>query len=218
MGRDINLKKAEELRLKGNKCMDAKNYAEALLHYTHGIKMDTTSAKLYANRSLAFLKLQQYYYAIEDAKQTIDLDANWFKGYLRQASVEFECGLYKEAVKSYHLALQFMNEQNCNKCEKYEQEINSSLKRSLDNMTKQMAFDYQIPWIGAAIGLVAGMALITWDYVSNYSNPWIKHPILKLMIIGFVSMIFFLLSRMQRNYTKTYRETLLKPPLDLFKE
>ena len=214
----MNAKKAEDLRLKGNKCMSDKNYAEALLHYTHGIKLDSTSVKLYANRSLAFLKLQQYYYAIEDAKETIKLDPNWFKGYLRRASVQFECGLYEEAIKSYHLALEFINEENCSNCHKFEEEMNSSLKKSLENMGKQMALDYQIPWIGAAIGLVAGMALITWDYVTNYSDPWIRHPILKLLIIGFVSIIFFFTAKVQRSYTKSYKETLLKPPLDLFKD
>ena len=214
----MNVKKAEELRIKGNKCMSDKNYAEALLHYTHGIKLDSTSIKMYANRSLAFLRLQQYYYAIEDAKQTIDLDPNWFKGYLRRGSVQFECGLYEEAIKSYHLALQFINEENCSKFDQYERDINQSLKKSIDNMQRQLALDYQIPWISAAVGLVAGMALITWDYVSNYSDPFVRHPILKLVVIAFVALIFFYLAKVQKNYTKSYRETLLKPPLDLFNE
>jgi len=211
----MSAKKAEDLRLRGNACVGDKKYAEALLHYTHAIKEDNRSAKLFCNRSLAFLRLQQYYYAIEDAKQTIDLDTNWFKGYFRRAEVLYECGLYEEALKSYHLALHFLSEQNTNHFDKNEDIINNAIKRSLNNLQKQRAYDYQIPWVGAAIGLVAGMALITWDYVSNYASPVVRHPILKLMVIGIVAIVFFYLAKWQRSYTKSYRETLLKPPLDL---
>ena len=212
----MNEKKAEELRLKGNKCVNNKSWAEALLHYSHAIKLHSSSAKLFCNRSLAFLKLQQYYYAIEDAKQTIDLDQNWFKGYFRRGEVEYECGLYEEALKSYHLALHFLRDGDENS--KNEHQINAAIKRSMDCLSKQRTHDYQIPWIGAALGLVAGMALITWDYVSHYAHPIVRHPILKLFIIAIVSLIFFLLAKWQRSYTKNYRQTLLKPPLDLFNQ
>lgn len=214
----MNSKKAQELRQLGNECMTNKKYAEALLHYTHGIKLDPRSSKMLANRSLAFLKLDQYYYAMEDAKQTIDLEPKWFKGYLRRASVQFQCGLYDEAIKSYNMALHFLDNQSLPNRTKYELEINDSIKQSIDRLQKQLAYDLQIPWIGAAIGLVAGMALITWDYVTNRADTWVKHPILKLLIIISVSLIFFQLARIQRRYTKNYRETLLKPPIDLFKD
>lgn len=68
-----------ELREKGNECVRAGNYAEAVLHYSHAIKLDSTSPQLYSNRSLAFLKLQQYYYALEDANEAIQLDPTWAK-------------------------------------------------------------------------------------------------------------------------------------------
>ncbi|XP_054160137.1 uncharacterized protein LOC128958322 [Oppia nitens] len=214
----MNTKRAEELRLQANKCMADKKYAEALIHYTHAIKEDNRSAKLYSNRSLAFLRLQQYYYAAEDAKECIDLDQQWFKGYVRRADVYLECGLYEEALKSYHLSLHFLTiDRNTdgNNSDKHEDSINGSIKRALDQLQKQRAYDYQIPWVGAALGLVVGMALVTWDYVANYSSPYVRHPILKLFIIGVVSAIFFYLAKLQRNYHKNYKESLLKPPLDL---
>ena len=54
---------------------------EAMFHYTHGIKLDPRNAYLYSNRSLAFLRMQQYYHALEDAKTTIQLRPNWAKVY-----------------------------------------------------------------------------------------------------------------------------------------
>lgn len=68
-----------DLKEKGNDCVRAGNYAEAILHYSHAIKLDSTSPQLYSNRSFAFLKLQQYYYALEDANESIRLDPTWAK-------------------------------------------------------------------------------------------------------------------------------------------
>lgn len=59
--------------------MQDEKYIEAMFHYTHGIKRDPRNAYLYSNRSLAFLHMQQYYYALEDAKTTTRLMPNWPK-------------------------------------------------------------------------------------------------------------------------------------------
>jgi len=59
--------------------MKEEKYIEAMFHYTHGIKRDAQNAYLYSNRSLAFLRMQQYYYALEDAKTTIRLMPKWTK-------------------------------------------------------------------------------------------------------------------------------------------
>lgn len=79
----------KELKEKGNKCLNEKNYAEAMLHYTHAIKVSPKEYQLYSNRSLAFLKLHQYYYAYEDAKETIRLNPTWPKVILFKTSFPF---------------------------------------------------------------------------------------------------------------------------------
>nr|XP_027215757.1 STI1-like protein [Penaeus vannamei] len=84
-----NAEKVTELRERGNECMRANNYAEAVLHYSHAIKLDSSSPQLYSNRSYGFLKLQHFYHALEDANEAIRLDPNWAKGYFRKA----ECGV-----------------------------------------------------------------------------------------------------------------------------
>lgn len=70
---------AEDLKAQGNQCIKDGNYSEAILHYTHAIQMDGKNHLLYSNRSLAFLKMQQYYYAMEDAKEVIKLQPKWPK-------------------------------------------------------------------------------------------------------------------------------------------
>ena len=73
------MQKVDELRQQGNDCVKAGNYSEAVIHYTHAVQQDKTNHLLYSNRSLAFLKLDQYYFALEDAKEAIRLQPNWPK-------------------------------------------------------------------------------------------------------------------------------------------
>ena len=69
----------EELKEQGNTALKKGNLAEAVLHYTHAVKLEPNNHLLYSNRSLAFLKLDQYYLALQDALQTIKLQPNWPK-------------------------------------------------------------------------------------------------------------------------------------------
>ena len=75
---DVTLQ-VESLKTQGNECVRRKNFAEAVIHYTHAAQKDPKNHMLYSNRSLAFLKLQQFYYALEDAKETIKLQPYWAK-------------------------------------------------------------------------------------------------------------------------------------------
>jgi len=73
------LLQVQALKEKGNECVRNKKYAESVLHYTHAIKLDPVDYSLYSNRSLAFLKMQHFYFAMEDAKEAIRLKPNWAK-------------------------------------------------------------------------------------------------------------------------------------------
>lgn len=70
---------AESLKEKGNQAVRAEKFTEAVLHYSFAIKMSPNDAILYSNRSLAFLKLHQLYYANEDAERAIQLRPDWAK-------------------------------------------------------------------------------------------------------------------------------------------
>ena len=72
---------ADDYKEKGNLCIKDANYAEAILHYTQAIKLSPNDPILYSNRSLAFLKFKQYYYAYEDAEKSIQLKPDWAKVY-----------------------------------------------------------------------------------------------------------------------------------------
>lgn len=59
--------------------MKNEKFEEAILHYTYAIKLDPTNYTLHSNRSYTFLKVQQYYLALEDANETITLNPSWPK-------------------------------------------------------------------------------------------------------------------------------------------
>lgn len=73
------LETANDHKEKGNECIRIGKCTEAVLHYSFAIKLDPSDAALYSNRSLAFLKLKQFYYANEDAKKAIQLKPDWAK-------------------------------------------------------------------------------------------------------------------------------------------
>ena len=52
---------------------------EAMLHYTQALKIDPNNPTYYSNRSLAFLKVEQYYFALIDAEEVIRRMPHWVK-------------------------------------------------------------------------------------------------------------------------------------------
>lgn len=68
-----------KLKEKGNACVREEKYEEAIFHYSHALKLDPLNYSIYSNRSLAFLKMQQYYLSMDDALQTIKIAPEWAK-------------------------------------------------------------------------------------------------------------------------------------------
>lgn len=70
---------ANDHKERGNECIKNGKFNEAILHYSFAIKLNPNEATFYSNRSLAFLKLAQLYYANEDADKAIQLKSDWAK-------------------------------------------------------------------------------------------------------------------------------------------
>jgi serine/threonine-protein phosphatase 5 len=88
----------EELKQRGNDCFQTGRYAEAIEFYSRGLDVNPSSAVLYANRSAAQLKLENYGLAEQDASKAIESDPNYIKGYYRRGSAHFSMGKFKEAI------------------------------------------------------------------------------------------------------------------------
>lgn len=70
---------ADDHKERGNECIRNGKYNEAVLHYSFAIKLSPNDAAFYSNRSLAFLRLKQLYYANDDAEKVIQLKPDWAK-------------------------------------------------------------------------------------------------------------------------------------------
>lgn len=197
-----------ELKEKGNACVRSENYAESILHYTHAIKLDPSNYSLFSNRSLAFLKMQQFYLAMEDAKETIRLKPEWAKGHFRKAEVEFQTFQFSEALLSYGRALQLQPE---------DPGLMEALRRASRESQRDQRADDQIPWLGAGVGIITGVLIVLADRILTHS-PTLTHPILMVLLTLAIALIGYGIARGFRYYVKCQRSSLLDPPVDLLED
>ncbi|ELU16006.1 hypothetical protein CAPTEDRAFT_108722 [Capitella teleta] len=70
---------AEQKKVEGNQQYVAKNYKDALSLYTQAIEMCPTCAAYYSNRAATYMMLFQFDKALEDARQSVNIDPKFPK-------------------------------------------------------------------------------------------------------------------------------------------
>jgi len=98
----------EEADAKGLKCKEDGNaaltsghYNEAVHHYSTALSHLPGNAIVLSNRALAYIKLENYGLAIQDASHAIEADPDYPKGYYRRGSAEFALGRSRAARKDF---------------------------------------------------------------------------------------------------------------------
>lgn len=76
---------AEEKKAEGNAYYKVQDYRKALACYTRAIELCPDSVAYYGNRAACRMMMGLYQDALEDARESIRLDANFAKGYVRIA-------------------------------------------------------------------------------------------------------------------------------------
>ncbi|XP_076624939.1 stress-induced-phosphoprotein 1-like [Colletes latitarsis] len=198
----------QSLKERGNACVKEQKFEEAMFHYTHAIKLDPQNYSLYSNRSFAFLKLQQYHFAMEDALMTIHLKPDWTKGYFRKGEIESQTFRFSEALQSYNKALSLKPN---------EPTILEAMNRVSRLLIKDKQADQQIPWLGAGVGIILGVVVVIADYVFT-NKPTLTHPLLMALLTMSIAMLGFSIAKGFRYFVKCQRKSLLDPPVDLFGE
>uniref|UniRef100_A0AAG5D4M7 Uncharacterized protein n=1 Tax=Anopheles atroparvus TaxID=41427 RepID=A0AAG5D4M7_ANOAO len=199
---------ADELKEEGNTCVKAGNFTEAILHYTHAIKLNPSDAILYSNRSLAFCKMQQYYYANEDADKAIALNPTWAKGYFRKAEVSMGVGHFDTALLSYGKALQLQPQ---------DMGIIQAARKAAALSNEDRRDEKRSPLVGSGIGCVFGLCIVLADVLLT-ENPTIKYTSLMVFVIFVIGGIGFGVAKLIRYYKKLQRKGLLDPPIDLLED
>ncbi|KAG0378357.1 MAG: putative Hsp90 cochaperone [Linnemannia gamsii] len=96
---------AEEFKALGNKAFLAKDYPTAIDHFSKAIEFDPTNHVLFSNRSACYASQKNYEKALEDGEKTVELKADWSKGYGRKATALYGLGRYPEANDVYEAGL-----------------------------------------------------------------------------------------------------------------
>lgn len=199
---------AAQLKEQGNAAFKEGKYMEAVLYYTQSIKMDPKNHSLYSNRSAAFLKLQQYFHAHEDACETIRLMPTWAKGYFRKGEVESATFNFSSALLSYRLALELQPGDNT---------IVEAISRTTTSMNAEKKANEQVPWLGAGVGIVVGVSIVLADQVLT-ASPSISHPLMMAVTTIVIALIGFGMAKSYRFYVDCQRKGLMDPPPDLLNE
>eukprot|EP01032_Pedospumella_encystans_P008268 gene8268-9834_t len=101
----VELSPAELAKKEGNDAFLAKNYVEAIKHYTKAIEFEPNTAIFYSNRSACHASLKDWQSAFDDALVSISKDPKFIKGYYRLASAQTELGKYDDAETTLRAAL-----------------------------------------------------------------------------------------------------------------
>ncbi|KAL3782670.1 hypothetical protein ACHAWO_002595 [Cyclotella atomus] len=91
---------AEEKKELGNKAFAAKDYDEAIKHYTAAIALDSKNCVYYSNRSACYGGKKDWTSAANDAKECIKTDPTFIKGYYRLANAQSEQEQFDAALST----------------------------------------------------------------------------------------------------------------------
>jgi len=98
--------KIDAFKERAARAIRMQEYHDAVEAMTEAIKLQPTNHTLYANRSLARLKLANAQLAFEDAKKAIELKPDWAKGYFRVGQASEALIQYAEAAQYYRKAVE----------------------------------------------------------------------------------------------------------------
>ena len=85
----------------GNAVLKAGHYTEAIIHYSIALSHLPNNAIILSNRAFAYIKVENYGLAIQDATHAILADPAYPKGYYRRGTAEFALGRAKAARKDF---------------------------------------------------------------------------------------------------------------------
>jgi len=153
---------AAACKAKGNAEFSAKNYKEAIEHFTEAIGHDPTDHVFFSNRSACYASLEKYDEALKDGSECVRLKPDWPKGYTRKGLAEYFLQKYDDAVDTYKAGLKLAPE-------------DATLKEGL---SKASDAKYEVPGAGVSSGGGGGGLFGKFDpaalAAASAKNPKIK--------------------------------------------
>jgi len=97
--------RVDELKEKGNKAFNNKDFARALEYFTRALEIDEKQYAVMSNRSATYAAMKNFTKALEDAEGVIKIKPDWPKGYLRKGQALEGLLQYQEAFEAYKQGL-----------------------------------------------------------------------------------------------------------------
>jgi len=102
------IKNLEPAKKKGNDLYVQQKYEEAIKAYTLALNIDPHHKKynsiIYGNRASCFQKLEKYYDALNDCNQSLKMNPNYAKGYVKRANTYLKLKNFKAALDDFEKA------------------------------------------------------------------------------------------------------------------
>jgi len=94
---------AEAAKVAGNASFQQKKYSDALAKYSEAISLAPTSAQLYGNRSITYLRMDPPSpdLALADAQKATELEPKWGKGWVRLGEALQTLDRGEESIKAF---------------------------------------------------------------------------------------------------------------------
>lgn len=96
--RSAVLKLANEEKERGNKLVSAKEYSNAIPHYSKAIELNSKDPAFFLNRALCLLRLEKYEAAICDCDCALRLDQTLTKAHFRRMQSHIHLERYDDAM------------------------------------------------------------------------------------------------------------------------
>jgi tetratricopeptide (TPR) repeat protein len=107
---DADKAKANELKEKGNKVLQAGQTDDAIDLYSEAILLDPTNHVLFSNRAACYLTQKSFKGALADANKCVEISPTWGKGYLRLGNALGGLNQIDEALQAYQKGLSLQND------------------------------------------------------------------------------------------------------------
>jgi len=144
---NLSLKTPAEWKNYGNKQFVLKQYTEAIRAYTKGLSMcNFQDLDMLANRAAAYINLERYTLALEDASAVLNADASHSKAVYRKAKALLGLSRCKEAVN-------FLRGELVKLGKKTNKELADLLLKAESMLNQQLTLDYDVsehfgnPWV-----------------------------------------------------------------------
>lgn len=158
--------KAMALKDDGNKQLQLGHFLEAIKFYSQALEYRPHNAIILSNRALAYIKIENYGLALQDADKAIKSDKTYAKGYYRRASANYALNHFKLARKDFRSVVKLKPKDRdarakLNACEKaikeeafskaIEAEQTAPLSSTYDPSALDVSASYEGPHPGASL-------------------------------------------------------------------